>query len=112
MNERTGTIVATSSVQISACAISHGNLTISVATTPNVSQPNPLAPQGAQTAVTNATQVNINENKSRMIPTSDLPTVEEVSQYLNSLGVSPRDMISIFQAMKEAGSLHAEIVVQ
>lgn len=112
VNERTGTIVATSSVQISACAISHGNLTISVATTPNVSQPNPLAPQGAQTAVTNATQVNINENKSRMIPTSDLPTVEEVSQYLNSLGVSPRDMISIFQAMKEAGSLHAEIVVQ
>lgn len=112
VNERTGTIVATSSVQISACAISHGNLTISVATTPNVSQPNPLAPQNAQTVVTQATQVNINEKASTLIPTPDLPTVEEVAQYLNSLGVTPRDLISIFQAMKEAGALHAEIVVQ
>ncbi len=112
VNERTGTIVATSSVQISACAISHGNLTISVATTPDVSQPNPLAPNSAQTVVTNPTQVNINENEATLIPTPDLPTVEEVAQYLNSLGVSPRDMISIFQAMKEAGALHAEIVVQ
>jgi flagellar P-ring protein FlgI len=112
VNERTGTIVATSSVQISACAISHGNLTISVATTPNVSQPNPLAPASAQTVVTQGTQVNIEEKASRLIPTPDLPTVEEVAQYLNTLGVTPRDMISIFQAMKEAGALHAEIVVQ
>lgn len=112
VNERTGTIVATSSVQISACAISHGNLTISVATTPNVSQPNPLAPQNAQTVVTNGTQVNIDETTSTLIPTPDLPTVEEAAQYLNSLGVTPRDLISIFQAMKNAGSLHAEIIVQ
>lgn len=112
VNERTGTIVATSSVQISACAISHGNLTISVATTPSVSQPNPLAPQNAQTVVTKGTQVNIDEKASTLIPTPDLPTVEEVAQYLNSLGVTPRDLISIFQAMKDAGSLHAEIIVQ
>lgn len=111
VNERTGTIVATSSVQISACAISHGNLTISVATTPNVSQPNAFSP-GGQTVVTNPTQVDIQENKASLIPTPDLPSVEDVAQYLNGLGVTPRDMISIFQAMKEAGALHAEIVVQ
>lgn len=111
INERTGTIVATSRVRISACAVSHGNITINIANSLDVSQPNALAQKG-RTVVTPRTDTSVTEQKAALVPLPDLPTVEKIASSLNSLGVTPRDMMAIFQAMKQAGALHAELVLR
>ena len=111
INERTGTIVATSRVRISACAVSHGNVTIHIANSLDVSQPNALAEKG-RTVVTPRTDTSVNEQKAALVPLPELPTVEKIASSLNSLGVTPRDMMAIFQAMKQAGALHAELVLR
>jgi flagellar P-ring protein precursor FlgI len=111
INERTGTIVATSRIRISACAVSHGNITISIANNFDVSQPGPFAQKG-QTVVTPRTDTSVSEQKASLVPLPDLPTVEKVAASLNSLGVTPRDMMAIFQAMKQAGALHAELLLR
>ncbi|GDY23398.1 flagellar P-ring protein [Verrucomicrobiota bacterium] len=110
INERTGTIVATARVRISSCAVSHGNLTISIASTLDVSQPAPLS--SGTTAITPRTDTKVNEQKSSLVPLPELPTVEKVAAAMNSLGVTPRDMMSIFLAMKQAGALHAELLLR
>jgi flagellar P-ring protein FlgI len=111
INERTGTIVATSKIRISACAVSHGELTISIASTLDVSQPNPLSKNGV-TAITPRTDTAVNEAKGRLIPLEEMPTIEKVAAGLNAIGVTPRDMMSIFQAMKQAGALQAELIMR
>ncbi len=111
INERTGTIVATAHIRVAACAVSHGNITITIANNANVSQPNPFSETG-QTVVTRQTDTAVNEEKGALIPLQEMPTVEKVAQSLNSLGVTPRDMMSIFQAMKQAGALQAELVLR
>jgi flagellar P-ring protein precursor FlgI len=111
LNERTGTIVATSSIQISSCAVSQGNITISVASAQKASQPNPFS-SGGQTAVTQNTTTSVTESKSSMITLPEMPTVEKVAAALNALGVTPRDMMAIFVAMKQAGALQAEIIMR
>ncbi len=111
INERTGTIVATSKVKISNCAVSHGNLTISIASTLEASQPTPMSQTG-QTVVTPRTDTSVAENKGTLINLPEMPTVEKVAAALNSLGVTPRDMMSIFQAMKQAGALQADLVLR
>lgn len=111
INERTGTIVATSRIQISNCAVSHGNLTITIASTLDVSQPNAFSQTG-DTEVTPRTDTKVNESKAALIALPEMPTVEKVAAALNALGVTPRDMMAIFQAMKQAGALQAELVVE
>ncbi len=111
INERTGTVVATSPVKISSCAISHGNLTISIASPLNVSQPNALS-QGGETTVTPSTDVTITETDTSLVPLPEMPTIQQVATSLNELGISTRDMVAIFQAMERAGALKAEIVYQ
>ncbi len=111
INERTGTIVATSRIQISECAVSHGNLTIAIASTLDVSQPNPLSETG-ETVVTEQTQTTVSENKGALIALPELPTIEKVASALNTLRVTPRDMMAIFQAMKQAGALQAELITR
>jgi flagellar P-ring protein precursor FlgI len=111
INERTGTIVATSSIRISSCAVAHGNITINVASTLDVSQPNPFSNTG-QTVVTPRTQTDVTETKSSVVPLPEMPTVEKVASALNSLGVTPRDVMAIFQAMKQAGALQAELIIR
>jgi len=110
INERTGTIVATAAIHISACAVASGNITINVAQTLDVSQPNPFG--GGSTAVTPRTDTKVTESKSGLIPLQELPTVEKVAAALNALGATPRDMMSIFQAMKQAGALQAELITR
>jgi flagellar P-ring protein FlgI len=111
INEKTGTIVATSRIRISNCAISQGNITINVASTLDVSQPLPFSTTG-RTVVTPRTTTEVTENKAAVIALPELPTVEKVASALNSLGVTPRDMMAIFQAMKQAGALQAELVIR
>jgi flagellar P-ring protein FlgI len=111
INERTGTIVATSQIKISSCAVSHGNLTITVASTLDVSQPNALS-EGGQTAVTPRTDTTATEKTARLIALPEMPSVEKVAAGLNAIGVTPRDMMAIFQAMKQAGALQAELVLR
>lgn len=113
INERTGTIVATSTVQISECAVSHGNITVSVATTTQVSQPGAFSRgPGAQTLPFSNTETGVTEQLSSLVPLPEMPTVDKIATHLNALGVTPRDMMAIFQAMKQAGALHAELMIQ
>lgn len=111
INERTGTIVATSRIQISSCAVSQGSLTITIASTLDVSQPNPFSNTG-DTVVTPRTDTKVKETKAALIALPELPTVEKVAAALNALGVTPRDMMLIFQAMKQAGALQAELLIR
>ncbi|MBK7997238.1 MAG: flagellar basal body P-ring protein FlgI [Verrucomicrobia bacterium] len=111
INERTGTIVATSRIRIAACAVSHGNITITIANTLDVSQPQPFSQTGT-TAVTPRTDTTVNEQKASFVTIPELPTIEKVAANLNSLGVTPRDMMAIFQALKQAGALHAELIMR
>ncbi|HEY3915876.1 MAG TPA: flagellar basal body P-ring protein FlgI [Verrucomicrobiae bacterium] len=111
INERTGTIVATARIHISNCAVSHGNVTISIASTQDVSQPGAFS-SGGTTQVTTRTDTKIKEDKGSMVALPDLPTVEKVASALNALGVTPRDMMSMFEAMKQAGALQAELIMR
>ena len=111
INERTGTIVATANIKISHCAISQGSLIVSIASTLEVSQPTPFSNTG-RTVVVPKTDTGVNEAKANMVAIPELPTVERVATALNTLGVTPRDMMAIFQAMKQAGALQAELLIR
>jgi flagellar P-ring protein precursor FlgI len=110
INERTGTVVAGEHVSISTTAVAHGNLFIGVSITPIISQPAPLS--NGTTVVAPRIQAAGSEQQARLIPLPKATTVAEVARALNAIGVSPRDLISIFQAMKQAGALHAELIIQ
>jgi flagellar P-ring protein precursor FlgI len=111
INERTGTIVATARIHIASCAVAHGNVTISITSSQDVSQPNAFSQTGT-TAVTQRSDAKIKEDKGAMVALPELPTVEKVASALNSLGVTPRDMMSMFEDMKEAGALQAELILR
>ena len=111
VNERTGTIVATTRIRIAPCAVSHGELTISIANTDEVSQPGAFSQTG-DTAVTTRTDTNVAETKARFVVMPEMPTIEKVASGLNAIGVTPRDMMAIFQAMKQAGALQAELIMR
>ncbi len=110
INESTGVIVMGSDVRISTVAIAQGNLTIRVTETPQVSQPGPLS--SGTTQVTPRTQIDVDESKGkRMIVMKEGVALQNLVDGLNALGVGPRDIISILQAIKAAGALQAEIQV-
>jgi len=110
INERTGTIVAGENVRLSTVAIAHGSLTITITEKPEVSQPNVLSTTG-ETKVVPRTNINVSEGESGIHVINEGVTISEVAHALNVLGVTPRDLISIFQAIKRAGALHAELVI-
>ena len=107
LNERTGTVVIGRDVRISAVAITQGSLTIQIGTSFNVSQPNPLSP--GQTVVTPEQSVSASENRKNLVSIKDGANVEDLVNALNGLGVSPKEMVAIFQALKAAGALQAEL---
>jgi flagellar P-ring protein precursor FlgI len=76
-----------------------------------VSQPNPLSNTG-ETVVIPRTETTVNETRASLVPLPELPTVEKVAASLNALGVTPRDIMAIFQAMKQAGALQAELLIR
>jgi flagellar P-ring protein precursor FlgI len=112
VDHRSGTIVLGDDVRISRVAVSQGNLTLRVNETPVVSQPNPFSRTG-ETVVVPRTDAEIQEDAGTglaVVPAS--VTLAELVEGLNALGVAPRDMIDILKAIKAAGALHAEFVVQ
>lgn len=109
INERTGTVVAGENVSLSTTAVSHGNLYIGVATSTIISQPQPFS--GGQTAVVPQATISAAEERRRLIVVPQSTTVAEVARALNALGVTPRDLIAIFQTLKTAGALHAELII-
>ncbi len=111
LNERTGTIVVTARVKISSGAVSHGSIVVKIAESLDVSQPSPFAQQGT-TQVTPRTDTQVTEEKSRLKAFPEMPTVDRIANVLNELGATPRDMMAIFQAMKQAGLLQAELITQ
>lgn len=109
VNERTGTVVMGGDVRISAVAVAHGNLTVRVTENPEVVQPRPYTV--GRTAAQPRTDVQAEENPAQLIALDSTSTVKELVDALNSVGASPRDIIAILQAVKEAGALHGELVV-
>lgn len=106
-NEKTGTIVIGENVRISNAAVSHANLSVNIKNTQNVSQPNPFAE--GQTQVTDDQATQIKEQKGGFKELPSTTTVGDLVETLNSLGVSARDIMIIFQLLREAGALHAEL---
>lgn len=109
IDERSGVIVMGADVRISTVAIAQGNLTIKITETPQVSQPNPFSEQG-QTVVVPRSDIDVNSGEDVKLGVLDSGvTLQDLVTGLNRLGVTPRDMITILQAIKTAGALQAEI---
>jgi len=111
IEEASGTIVMGANVRVSTVAIAQGNLTIRITETPQVSQPNALA--GGETVVVPRTNIEVDEQAERRLGIlRGGVTLEELVRGLNGLGVGPRDLITILQAIKAAGALQAELEVR
>jgi flagellar P-ring protein FlgI len=110
INERTGTIVAGGDVRLAPVAVVHGSLTIVVKETPSASQPNALA-QGT-TVVAPRTEIEASEGNRSIVYVPAAPTLADVASALGTLGLSPREMASVLQALRGAGALEAEVVVE
>ncbi|MBI5094106.1 MAG: flagellar basal body P-ring protein FlgI [Candidatus Hydrogenedentes bacterium] len=109
INERTGTLVIGGNVRIKPCQVAHGNLTIEIAATPLVSQPLPFSDTG-QTVATQKTELTVKEPPAHLMPVEGT-SAGDVAASLNKLKVTPRDMISIFQALREAGALEGDLEI-
>jgi flagellar P-ring protein FlgI len=107
MNERTGTIVFGGDIKLAACAVAHGNLTISIETNNQVVQPAPFG--NGRTATQRNSSVNTQEKGHQLTFIAGAATLGSVVRALNALGVSPRDLIAIVQALRDAGSLQADL---
>lgn len=110
INERTGTVVVGSHVRISTVAITHGNLTISIAETEEVSQPQAFG--GGETASAERTEINADIEKRGLQVMRGGTSVSELAASLNRLGVAPRDLVAIFQTLAAHGALHARLEIQ
>lgn len=109
VNSRTGTVVINNAVRLSPAAISHGKLVVRIDEKPQVSQPGPFS-QG-QTAVTPSSKINVNEGDAHVALFKPGASLSSLVDALNKLGVSPSDLVAILEALKEAGSLKAEMEV-
>ncbi len=110
INEASGTVVMTADVKLSPVAVAQGGLTISVAEAPQVVQPEPLG--RGNTAAVPRTAVEVDDGSGRSLAMVEGASLRQLVGALNALGVSPRDLITILQAVKSAGALQAEIEVQ
>ncbi len=111
INERTGTVIMGENVRIAKVAITHANLSVITSESPQVSQPEPFS-RGGETVVVPRTQIEVNEDNSSIQVVDETVTVRDLARALNALGVTPRDLSSIFQALKEAGALHAQLEIE
>lgn len=111
INERTGTIVVGENVGISAVAISQGSLVVKIRETAQVSQPTAPFSDAGRTVVVPETVPAVEEKDAYLIPMARAVTVSELAKALNAIGATPRDLIAIFNALKQAGALQARLVI-
>ncbi|WP_417582462.1 flagellar basal body P-ring protein FlgI [Pelagibacterium sp.] len=109
INENSGIIVIGRDVRVSSVAIAHANLTISIAENPNIVQPEPFT--DGVTAVEPRTQIDVTEDATQLAVVPESISLQQLVDGLNTLGISPRDLIAILQAIKASGALQAEIEV-
>lgn len=107
VNERTGTIIIGENVRLGKVAVTHANLSIVTTETPQVSQPAPLG--NGDTVVVPRTDIEVTEERRALSVVGATSTVGDLAEALNALGVTPRDLSSIFQQLKQAGALHASL---
>ena len=110
INARTGSVVMNQAVTLAACAVAHGNLSVTISSTPQVSQPAPLS-RGGQTVVTEKADITITQQAGSLVQMPAGVKLADVVKALNSLGATPQDLLAILQAMKSAGALTAELEV-
>ena len=110
INERTGTVIMGENVRIATIAIAHGNLSVEVREDQRISQPLPFS-SGGQAVVVPESDVLVEEGSNPLFVVDSGVSIGEVVKALNALGVSPRDLIAIFQALKAAGALQAELEI-
>jgi flagellar P-ring protein precursor FlgI len=108
VDEKTGTVVLGQDVRLSRVAVAHGNLQIVVSETQQVSQPGPFS--DGETVVTPQTDIQVQEQNNQLM-LMEGATLQELVDGLNSIGATPRDLISIIRTLKAAGSLHADVEV-
>ncbi len=109
VNARTGSIVMNQAVTLNNCAVAHGNLSVTISTTPTVSQPNALS--GGQTTVTQKSDITVKQEPGPLIQMPTSANLSDVVKALSALGATPQDLLGILQAMKSAGALNAELEV-
>ncbi|EOD56180.1 flagellar basal body P-ring protein FlgI [Aeromonas molluscorum] len=109
VNSRTGTIVIGSQVRLKPAAISHGGLTVTIAENQQVSQPNPLA--GGQTAVTNNSTINVQQEPGRMFKLDTGATLDDLVRAVNQVGIAPGDLMAILEALQQAGAIEGQLVI-
>jgi flagellar P-ring protein FlgI len=109
INENSGIIVIGRDVRVSTVAVAHANLTVTISENPQVVQPEPLS--FGETAVEPNTQIDVFTNETQLGVVPESITLQELVDGLNALGISPRDLIAILQAIKSTGALQAEIEV-
>ncbi|MBL0088393.1 MAG: flagellar basal body P-ring protein FlgI [Ideonella sp.] len=110
LNARTGSVVVNEAVTLTDCAVAHGSLSVTINSTPVISQPSPLS-QGGQTVVSEKTDIAITQQPGMLIQLPAATKLSDVVKALNSLGATPQDLLAILQAMKAAGALKAELEV-
>lgn len=109
LNARTGSVVMNESVTLAACAVAHGSLSVTISSTPVVSQPNPLA--GGETVAGEKADIAITQQGGALVQMPAGTQLTDVVKALNALGATPQDLLAILQAMKAAGALTAELEV-
>lgn len=109
VNSRTGTVVIGNKVAVTAAAVTHGSLTVTISNDPIVSQPGPLS--GGQTAVVDKQNISVEQKKNRMFLFNPGVSLDEIVQAVNGVGAAPGDLVAILEALKEAGALRAELIV-
>lgn len=109
LNARTGSVVMNQSVTLDTCAVSHGNLTVTINTDPVISQPAPLS--AGQTVVAQKSQIDVAKDPGKLLLLKGGASLGDVVKALNSIGASPQDLLAILQAMKAAGALRAELEI-
>ena len=109
INSRTGTVVIGKHVQVLPAAVSHGNLIVTITQTPKVSQPAALS--RGQTVVVPGSELQIKQENNRMFKFNPGVSLDQIVQAVNEVGAAPGDLVAILEALKEAGALHAELIV-
>jgi flagellar P-ring protein precursor FlgI len=109
LNARTGSVVMNDAVTLAPCAVAHGSLSVTISSTPVISQPGPLS--GGTTAQAEKADIAISQQGGSLVQMPAGAKLADVVKALNALGATPQDLLAILQAMKSAGALNAEIEV-